>query len=175
MKDKINEQLALLESELNRLKNATDYINSTKSSADDVINQINDVQANYSSYTDKIFNLYKSTVEQLEKETTLQIKEGVISFETTGTKIDQTNREKLVETTKLLENYRKTVEATDGLVNVLEAVDFPSRLNSIKNDISEGMIETTRQNKIIKNLLFTILGFVFLGSVGAVLFIMKII
>lgn len=135
MKEQINEQLALLETELSRLKKVTDYIDDTNKTAQSVIIELKTVQDNYATYLDKIFNLYKSSVEQIKKETELQIKEGVIHFETTGSQIDQTNREKLVETKRLLENYKKTVEATDTLVKTLEAVDFPARLSTIDNNI----------------------------------------
>ncbi|RUT73292.1 hypothetical protein [Ancylomarina longa] len=182
MKEQINEQLALLEKELSRLKKVTDYIDDTKKTAQVVISELKEVQDNYSTYTEKIFDLYKTSVEQLKKETELQIKEGVINFETTGSQIDQTNREKLVETKRLLENYRKTVEATNGLVKTLEAVDFPTRLDTIDKKISKNLEEIKqrfslqdKQNKVIKILLFVILGLIGIGGLGALLIWMKII
>ncbi len=135
MKEQINEQLGLLEKELSRLKEVTDYIDETKKSAQEVIEALQSIQKNYSTYTEKIYTSYSNTIEQIRKETDLAIKEGVLSFDATGNKIDQTNREKLIETKKLLENYRKTVEATDNLVKTLEAVDFPARLNDIERKI----------------------------------------
>jgi len=110
MNEQINEQLGLLEKELARLKDVTDYIDETKKNAQEVIETLQSVQKNYSTYTEKIYNTYTQSIEQLRKETELLIKEGVLSFETTGNQIDQTNREKLVEIKRLLENYRKTVE-----------------------------------------------------------------
>lgn len=182
MKEQINEQLALLEKELSRLKKVTDYIDDTKKTAQIVISELKEVQNNYSTYTEKIFDLYKTSVDQIKRETELQIKEGVIHFETTGSQIDQTNREKLVETKRLLENYRKTVEATDNLVKTLEAVDFPARLDTIEEKISKNLKENTqrfnfqdKQNKVIKTLLFVILGLIGIGGIGAILIWMKII
>jgi hypothetical protein len=132
MNEQINEQLGMLEKELSRLKSVTDYIDETKKNAQEVIEALKSVQKNYSTYTESIYNIYTQSVEQIKKETELLIKEGVINFETTGNKIDQTNREKLIETKRLLENYRKTVEATDNLVKTVEAVDFPARLDLIE-------------------------------------------
>ncbi|MEA3495934.1 MAG: hypothetical protein U9R42_07860 [Bacteroidota bacterium] len=182
MKEQINEQLALLEKELSRLKKVTDYIDDTKKTAQVVISELKEVQNNYSTYTEKIFDLYKTSVEQLKRETELQIKEGVIHFETTGSQIDQTNREKLVETKRLLENYRKTVEATDNLVKTLEAINFPTRLDTIEQKVSKNLEEITqrfnfqeKQNKIIKTLLFVILGLIGIGGIGAILIWLKII
>lgn len=182
MKEQINKQLALLEKELSRLKKVTDYIDDTKKTAQVVISELKEVQNNYSAYTEKIFDLYKTTVEQLKRETELQIKEGVIHFETTGTKIDQTNREKLVETKRLLENYRKTVEATDNLVKTLEVIDFPTRLDTIEKKISKNLETISqrfnlqdKQNKIIKILLFVILGLIGIVDIVAILVLMKIL
>ena len=102
MKEQINEQLGLLEKELSRLKEVTDYIDETKKNAQEVIKTLESIQANYSTYTEKIFTTCSNSIEQLKKETELSIKEGVLSFDSTGNKIDQTNREKLIETKKLL-------------------------------------------------------------------------
>jgi septation ring formation regulator EzrA len=135
MNEQINEQLGLLEKELSRLKEVTDYIDETKKNAQEVIKTLESIQTSYATYTGKIFTTCSSSIEQLRKETELSIKEGVLSFDSTGNKIDQTNREKLIETKKLLENYRKTVEATDHLVKTLEAVDFPSRLDAIEGKV----------------------------------------
>lgn len=140
MKEQINEQLGLLEKELSRLKEVTDYIDETKKNAQEVIEALQSIQKNYSTYTEKIYTSYSNTIEQIRKETDLAVKEGVLSFDATGNKIDQTNREKLIETKKLLENYRKTVEATDNLVKTLEAVDFPERLDAIENKIKGNRI-----------------------------------
>jgi len=140
MKEQINEQLGLLEKELSRLKEVTDYIDETKKNAQEVIKTLESIQANYSTYTEMIFTTCSNSIEQLKKETELSIKEGVLSFDSTGNKIDQTNREKLIETKKLLENYRKTVEATDNLVKTLEAVDFPSRLDAIEGKVKVNRI-----------------------------------
>ena len=151
MKEQINEQLELLEKELSRLKDVTDYIDNTKKTAHEVVKELQDIQRRYSIYTDKIFelcknsieemyikndrrfsenfNYYKKSTDDLIRETEILVKETVLQLETTGNQIDLTNREKLVETKRLLENYRKTVEATDRLVETLSAVNFPTRFS----------------------------------------------
>ncbi|MBC6365262.1 hypothetical protein [Algoriphagus sp. AK58] len=131
----INEQLGLLQKELSRLKTVTDYIDGAKENSISIIAELEKVQQNYAVYTDKIFNLYKQYVDDLKKNTEIQINDGVLKFETTGNKIDTTNKEKLVETKRLLEQYKKIVESTDSLVKTLESVDFPSRLSTIDKSI----------------------------------------
>lgn len=179
----INEQLGLLQKELNRLKKLTDYIDNAKENSVSIIVELEKVQQNYSVYTEKIFGLYKQYINDIKQNTEIQINEGVLKFETTGNKIDATNKEKLIETKRLLEQYKLIVEATDNLVKVIESVDFPDRLtridkeiNSLNTLINKGQqsIENTlslnqtiiiqrfeqqdKQIKTIKVVLFVILG-----------------
>jgi hypothetical protein len=131
----INEQLGLLQKELSRLKTVTDYIDGTKENTISIIAELEEVQRNYVVYTDKIFSLYKQYIADIKQNTEIQINEGVLKFETTGNQIDTTNREKLLETKRLLEKYKKIVEATDNLVKTLEEVDFPAKLSTIDTNI----------------------------------------
>ena len=179
----INEQLGLLQKELNRLKKVTDYIDNAKENSVSIIVELEKVQQNYSVYTEKIFGLYKQYINDITQNTEIQINEGELKIETTGNKIDATNKEKLIETKRLLEQYKLIVEATDNLVKVIESVDFPDRLtridkeiNSLNTLINKGQqsIENTlslnqtifiqrfeqqdKQIKTIKVVLFVILG-----------------
>lgn len=193
----INEQLGLLEKELSKLKTVTDYIDGAKENSISIIVELEKVQQNYAVYTDKIFNLYKQYVTDLKQNTEILINDGVLKFETTGNKIDATNREKLVETKRLLEQYKKIVEATDNLVKTLESIDFPNRLSTIDTDIkavNSALIEAKQtieknatdnqtmiiqrldlQDKEIKTLkifLFIICGLIIIGSI-ATIFVLK--
>src|SRR5690606_4884586 len=186
----INEQLGLLQKELSRLKTVTDYIDGAKENSISIITELEKVQQNYAVYTDKIFNLYKNYVDDLKRNTEIQINDGVLKFETTGNKIDTTNKEKLVETKRLLEQYKKIVEATDNLVNTLEAVDFPTRLstidkniqavNSALNEAKHSIVSKQNENqtillqrldqqdkeiKSLKTILFVAIGLIIVGIV----------
>jgi hypothetical protein len=190
----INEQLGLLQKELSRLKSATDYIDGAKENSNSIIAELEKVQQNYVVYTDKIFTLYKQYISDLKQNTQIQINDGVLKFETTGNQIDTTNKEKLVETKRLLEQYKKIVEATDSLVKTLEGVDFPNRLATIDNNIkavhsalsdAKQSIEnkvTDNQNiilqrlnhqdkeiKLLKTVLIVICGLIILGTVATIL------
>ena len=190
----INEQLGLLQKELSRLKTVTDYIDGAKENSISIIGELEKVQQNYAVYTDKIFNLYKQYVDDLKKNTEIQINDGVLKFETTGNKIDTTNKEKLVETKRLLEQYKKIVEATDNLVKTLEAVDFPTRLSSIDKNIQavnsalneakqsienkqsenqsvllQRLDQQDKEIKLLKTVLFVICGLIVIGTVASIL------
>ncbi|MGD9639553.1 MAG: hypothetical protein AB7U85_10970 [Alphaproteobacteria bacterium] len=189
----INEQLGLLQKELSRLKTVTDYIDGAKENSISIIAELEKVQKNYAVYTDKIFNLYKQYVDDLKKNTEIQINEGVLQFETTGNKIDTTNKEKLVETKRLLEQYKKIVEATDSLVKTLEAVDFPKRLSTIDKNIQavnsalneakqsieskqsenqtillQRLDQQDKEIKLLKTVLFVICGLIVIGTVATI-------
>ena len=189
----INEQLGLLQKELSRLKTVTDYIDGAKENSISIIAELEKVQKNYAVYTDKIFNLYRQYVDDLKKNTEIQINEGVLQFETTGNKIDTTNKEKLVETKRLLEQYKKIVEATDSLVKTLEAVDFPTRLSTIDKNIQEvnsalneakqsieskqsenqtillqRLDQQDKEIKLLKTVLFVICGLIVIGTVATI-------
>lgn len=190
----INEQLGLLQKELSKLKTVTDYIDGAKENSISIIVELEKVQQNYAVFTDKIFNLYKQYVTDLKQNTEIQINDGVLKFETTGNKIDTTNKEKLVETKRLLEQYKKIVEATDNLVKTLESVDFPTRLstidtnikavNSALNEAKQSIEKNATANqtiiiqrldlqdkeiKTLKTILFIICGLIIIGTVATIL------
>jgi hypothetical protein len=190
----INEQLGLLEKELSKLKTVTDYIDGAKENSISIIVELEKVQQNYAVYTDKIFNLYKQYLTDLKQNTDIQINDGVLKFETTGNKIDTTNKEKLVETKRLLEQYKNIVEATDHLVKTLESVDFPTRLstidtriktvNSALNEAKQSIEKNATDNQAIiiqrldlqdkeittlKTILFAICGLIIIGTVATIL------
>lgn len=179
----INEQLGLLQKELSKLKTVTDYIDGAKENSLSIIAELEKVQQNYAVYTDKIFNLYKQYVTDLKQNTEIQINDGVLKFETTGNKIDTTNKEKLVETKRLLEQYKKTVEATDNLVKTIESVDFPSRLSIIDNNIkalntaleeeqtgiNQRLDFQDKEIRIVKKILLVICGLIVIGTIVIIL------
>lgn len=190
----INEQLGLLQKELTKLKTVTDYIDGAKENSISIIVELEKVQQNYAVYTDKIFNLYKQYVTDLKQNTEIQINDGVLKFETTGNKIDTTNKEKLVETKRLLEQYKKIVEATDNLVKTLDSVDFPTRLSQIDTNIKavnsalneakqsiennaidnqtiiiQRLDQQDKEIKTLKTILFIICGLIVIGTVATIL------
>lgn len=189
----INEQLGLLQKELSRLKTVTDYIDGAKENSISIISELETVQQNYTTYTDKIFNLYRQYIEELKREVEIKINEGVAQFERTGSRIDVTNRENLNETTRLIEQYKQIVEATDKLITTIEAVDFPTRLSTIdintrnirvalkeevqliENNLSDNqkklMLQFKQQRKemkLIKTILFFICGLIVIGTLGSI-------
>lgn len=112
MKEKINEQLALLQQELSRLKNVTDYIDNSKIKSESIINELGSIQKSYTQYTDKIFDLYELAIKQIKKDTDSYVKEGVGKLEAIGANIVKSNSEKLTNTKRFLEGYKTSVETS---------------------------------------------------------------
>lgn len=177
MKEQINEQLSLLEKELSRLGNVTNYIDKTNKSAKDIISELEEIQKKYSQHIDSIYELYKKSVDDVKKDASLQIKESVVQFETVGDQIDETNREKLAETKRLLSQYKKIVEATDDLVQTLNQVDFPKRLNEIETKADKSLEKLQRnwdhqeeQFKFVRILLYVLLGLIVVFGTANLIF-----
>lgn len=179
----INEQLGLLQNELSKLKSLTDYLEKVKYSSSSIIEELDKVQQNYTVYTDKIFSLYKQYLNDLKQNTEIQINDGVLRFETTGNKIDATNKEKLIEIKRLLEQHKKIAESTDNLVKTLESVDFPARLSCIDsniNSVNNALVDNHYQIiqrigvqdatlKSLKNILFVACGLILVGTVSIII------
>ena len=177
MKEQINEQLSLLEKELSRLGSVTDYIDKTNKSAKDIINELEEIQRKYSQHIDSIYDLYKKSVDDVKRDASLQIKESVVQFETVGDQIDETNREKLAETKRLLSQYKKTVEATDDLVQTLNAVNFPERLSKIEGRIDTSLTEINerfdlheKETNVIRTLLYISIALMVILGIGTFIF-----
>jgi len=189
----INEQLGLLQQELSRLKKAADYIDGARENSAIIVAELEGVQKNYTVYTDKILSLYRQYADDLKKGTEIQINDGVLKFEATGNRIDATNREKLVETKRLLEQYSRLAEATDNLVGTLETVDFPARLSGIGTAVQsvQSALEDVRQSiedkqaenqtallerlgrqdgdmKLLRMVLFLVCGLIIAGTVATI-------
>ncbi|HMO41283.1 MAG TPA: hypothetical protein PKC76_13485 [Saprospiraceae bacterium] len=131
----INEQLGGLQKELSRLKKATQYIENAKENSDIIMAELEKIQQNYVDYIDGVFTLYRQYVDELKKNIETQINNGVLKFENTGNKIDITNKEKLTETKRLIEQYKKIAEATDSLIEVIGTINFPERLDHLDASI----------------------------------------
>ncbi|WZL88263.1 hypothetical protein VS868_11720 [Salinimicrobium sp. 3283s] len=179
----INAQLGLLEEELNKLKKVTDYLDGVKDNSVNIISELGNIQQNYTVYTDKIFKLYKQQITDLKASTETQINEGVYKFETTGNKIDTTNRQKLTETKRLLDQHKEISEATDGLVTKISQIDFPARLSKIDSMINNMDSNSSENHKMLmkklelqekeiklhKTLLYVICGLIIIGAVTGII------
>jgi len=131
MNEQINEQLVLLQEQLSRLKNVTDYIDNAKTNSTVIIQELEQVQQNYAQYTDELFTLYKQSITDLKEDLDHKIENDVKRIEDIGNHINNTNQELVVETKNLLEQYEDVVDASDTLVDTLNTIDFHVKLDEI--------------------------------------------
>lgn len=133
--EQINEQLGLLQKELSRLKSVTDYIDDSKTKSDEIIGELEKIQKNYGTYTHKIQELHKDYAEKVKDGAVNNLNQAAENLKDTGNKIDATNKAKLDQINKLLIQYAEITETSDKLIKAIEEVDFPQRLENIKNGI----------------------------------------
>lgn len=150
MNEQINQQIALLQEELSRLKKATDYIDNAETNSTLIINELELIQQNYTRYTNDLYALYEQSVSGLKKEVEANIENEVLRIREVGHQIDHTNRELLVETKNLIEQYEDVVEAGDSLIETLNAIDFHQKLDGIVTKTEQLIESETLSNQTIE-------------------------
>jgi hypothetical protein len=75
----------------------------------------------------------KSTIEKVVSTTEQTISKGVEQFGIVASKVETSNDEKISAVTKLLEHYKSVVEASRSLIDTLNAIDFPSKLDALSS------------------------------------------
>jgi len=150
--EQINEQLSLLEKELSRLKSTTDYIDKVNVRSSNIIDELATIQSNFGNYTNSLFSLFEQNTEDLKRNAELHILTGVQKFEDIGSGIENSFKDNLLDTTKLLKQFKHTVDTATQLTSALESFDFEQRLADIEKLIQDVNISVTRlENTIIEN------------------------
>lgn len=139
MNEQINQQIVMLQEELSRLKKVTDYIDNAKANATVIINELEHIQQNYAQYTNDLHDLYKQSIADLKEDVESKIDNNVSRIEEVGNRINNINQGLAVEARNLLEQYEDVVEASDSLIEAINAVDFHTKLDDIFSK-TEGLI-----------------------------------
>lgn len=61
------------------------------------------------------------------------INKGVEQFSNVADKVEEANNENITTISKLLEHYKSVVEASRSLIDTLNAIDFPSKLDALSS------------------------------------------
>lgn len=131
MNEQINRQIVMLQEELSRLKKVTDYIDNAKANATVIINELEHIQQNYAQYTNDLHDLYKQSIADLKEDVESKIENNVLRIEEVGNRINNINQGLAIEARNLLEQYEDVVEASDSLIEAINAVDFHTKLDDI--------------------------------------------
>jgi hypothetical protein len=73
------------------------------------------------------------TIQKIVAKSEATIGEGIEKFETVSKKVESSNNEKIEAISGLLEQYKKIVEAGNSLIDRLEAIDFPTKIDVLSS------------------------------------------
>lgn len=144
-----------LQKNLEDLSSAKTQMEEFRSSSKSVVQGIGNVQEKFVKHLTDLETDYKQRVNKLEeslasfltanKEENIniiqkvaslsekEISNGVEQFNTVASKVETSNDEKILAITKLLEHYKSVVEASRSLIDTLNAIDFPSKLDALSS------------------------------------------
>lgn len=137
MDEKIKKELINLETELTNLKNFADQIDEVKNLSKETVNAIVEIQKKVSQHLEVIFSYYEKNLNQSK----LIFAENVENLKDSGEEVISAQKDTLEKTIKL-------VELNTSLVEKIEKVDFPSRLDKI--DVSVSSINQSNLNILMK-------------------------
>jgi len=144
-----------LQKNLEDLSSAKMQMEEFRSSSKSVVQGIGNVQEKFVKHLTDLETDYKQRVNKLEESLTSflvsnkeenkntihkvasvsekEISKGVEQFSTVASKVETSNDEKILAIKKLLEHYKSVVEASSSLIDTLNAIDFPSKLDALSS------------------------------------------
>ncbi len=144
-----------LQKNLEDLSSAKMQMEEFRSSSKTVVQGIGNVQEKYvkhltdleTDYTQRVNNLEesltsflitnkeenKNTIQKVASFTEKEINKGVEKFSTVASKVETSNDKKILAITELLEHYKSILEASSSLIDTLNAIDFPSKLDALSS------------------------------------------
>jgi hypothetical protein len=144
-----------LQKNLTDLSSAKEQMEEFRSSSKSVVQGIGNVQEKFVKHLTDLETDYKQRVTKLEESLTSflasnkeenintiqkvasvsekEISKGVEQFGNVASKVETSNDEKILAITKLLQHYKSVVEASSSLIDTLNAIDFPSKLDALSS------------------------------------------
>ena len=95
--------------------------------------RVNILEESLTSFLSTNKEEYKNTIQKVASVSEREISKGVEQFSNVASKVETSNDEKILEITKLLEHYKGVVEASRSLIDTLNAIDFPSKLDALSS------------------------------------------
>lgn len=93
--------------------------------------RVNKLEESLSSFLSTNKEENKTTIQKVASISEQSINKGVDKFSNVADKVETSNSEKISAITKLLEHYKNVVEASRSLIDTLNAIDFPSKLDAL--------------------------------------------
>lgn len=99
----------------------------------DYENRINDLKNELTTFLSKTQEENTMSVQQVVAKSEETIGKGIEKFEVVSDKINASNNEKIEAINSLLEHYKNLVEASNSLIDTLESIDFPTKLDVLSS------------------------------------------
>jgi len=99
----------------------------------DYKHRVNKLEESLTSFLASNKEENKNTIQKVASVSEKEISKGVEQFSTVASKVETSNDEKILAISKLLEHYKSVVEASSSLIETLNAIDFPSKLDALSS------------------------------------------
>ncbi len=109
-------------------------------------NAIKEVEANLSSFATKSKEESKAAIDKLVSSSEIVVKQGIDKFNNVAEKVELSNTVYISAITELLNHYKRVVETGNSLINTLNSIDFPSKLDALSSK-SQLIIEAITNSK----------------------------
>lgn len=109
------------------------YVEHLQSVKSDYESRVNDLKNELTSFLVKTEDVNIQTIQKIVAKSEATIGEGIEKFETVSKKVESSNNEKIEAISGLLEQYKKIVEAGNSLIDRLEAIDFPTKIDVLSS------------------------------------------
>ena len=109
------------------------YVEHLQSVKSDYESRVNDLKNELTSFLVKTEDVNIQTIQKIVAKSEETIGKGIEKFEVVSDKINASNNEKIEAINSLLEHYKNVVEAGNSLIDRLEAIDFPTKLDVLSS------------------------------------------
>jgi len=137
MDEKIKKELIDLEIELTNLRNFVEQIDEVKNLSKESVNATVEIQKKINQHLEMVLGYYEKYLNQSKA-----------IFEKNVEELKESSEEIINDQKKILEKTSKLVESNTILIEKIEKVDFPSRLDKI--DVSVSSINQSNLNILMK-------------------------
>jgi len=122
------------------------YVEHLQSIKSDYQNRVNDLKIELTSFLSKTEDENFKAIQKVIDKSEETIGKGIEKFETVAQKVESSNSEKIEAINNLLEHYKNVVEASNSLIETLNAIDFPTKLDALSSK-SQLIIESITSAK----------------------------
>ena len=109
------------------------YVEHLQSIKTDYQNRVNELKLELASFLSKTEDENFKAIQKIVDKSGETIGKGIEKFEIVAQKVESSNNEKIEAINSLLEHYKNLVEASNSLIDTLESIDFPTKLDVLSS------------------------------------------